>query len=49
MTRSFDPMTQWWRLGGILGIIFVVLFLIGGFVLQGDSPGYKDSIGDIRG
>lgn len=36
------------RLGGILGIAFIVLFVIAGPVLQGDVPTSNDSVGDIR-
>ena len=39
---------QWWRLGGIFGIGWVLLFFIGGFALQGDSPSRTDSIESIR-
>jgi hypothetical protein len=39
---------QWWRVGGALGIGFVVLFLIGGIFLTGDTPQRDDSIEDIR-
>jgi hypothetical protein len=39
---------NWWRIGGAAGLIYVVLFIIGGFVLQGDSPSRDDSIEDIR-
>jgi hypothetical protein len=39
---------QWWRVGGGFGIGFVILFLIGGIVLTGDTPTRDDSIEDIR-
>jgi hypothetical protein len=39
---------MWWRLGGAAGLIYVVLFIFGGFVLQGDSPSRDDSIAEIR-
>ena len=39
---------QWWRVGGAFGIGYTVLFAIGGFVLQGDSPSRDDSIEKIR-
>jgi len=39
---------QWWRVGGIFGIGFVILFLIGGVFLTGDTPQRDDSIEDIR-
>src|SRR5947208_12373086 len=40
--------TQWWRLGGVAGIIFVIIFLIGIIGLQGDTPMPDDSPADIR-
>jgi hypothetical protein len=40
--------TQWWRLGGLLGIAFIVIFIIGGFVLQGETPTYTDDLAEIR-
>ncbi len=39
---------QWWRVGGLLGIGFVVLFLVGVVVLIGDSPMRGDSVAEIR-
>ncbi len=39
---------QWWRVGGMFGIGFVVIFLIGGIFLTGDTPQRDDSIEDIR-
>jgi hypothetical protein len=39
---------QWWRVGGIFGIGFVILFIIGPILLTGDTPMRDDSIEDIR-
>jgi hypothetical protein len=39
---------QWWRLGGVAGIVWFVLMLIGVLVLQGSAPVYDDPIADIR-
>jgi hypothetical protein len=39
---------QWWRVGGIFGIGFVILFIIGPIFLTGDTPQRGDSIEDIR-
>ena len=39
---------QWWRVGGIFGIGFAVLFIIGPVILTGDTPTRGDSIEDIR-
>jgi hypothetical protein len=41
-------LNQWWRMGGLLGIGFVVLFLIGVIALQGETPTYDDPIDEIR-
>ena len=39
---------NWWRWGGVDGIIWAVLFFIGGIVLQGETPSRSDSIEVIR-
>jgi len=39
---------NWWRFGGIDGIIWAVLFVIGAIVLQGDTPMRSDSTESIR-
>jgi len=39
---------QWWRVGGMFGIGFVILFIIGPVLLTGDTPTRDDSIEDIR-
>jgi hypothetical protein len=39
---------QWWKMGGIFGIVYVILFFIGGFVIQGETPTYDDPIDEIR-
>ena len=38
---------QWWRLGGITGILFVILFIVG-IVVQGSTPAYGDPVDEIR-
>lgn len=38
----------WWRLGGVDGLIWVALFIVGGFILQADTPMRGDDIDDIR-
>src|SRR5687767_2334768 len=43
-----DLTRQWWRLGGALGIAFVVVFTICGFVFESESPMHTDDIADIR-
>jgi len=39
---------QWWRIGGVFGIIFVVLFIIGAIIIPGEPPMRDDSIQEIR-
>ena len=39
---------QWWRIGGACGIIFIVLFLVGGVGIQGEVPMYDASVDEIR-
>jgi hypothetical protein len=39
---------NWWRFAGIDGIIWAILFFIGAFVIQGDSPVRDDPIDEIR-
>lgn len=39
---------QWWRLGGFLGVAFVISFIIGAIVLQGDSPDRDASVEEVR-
>ena len=38
---------KWWRLGGLLGIAFVVVWLLK-MVGTGVTPPYDDPIGEIR-
>lgn len=38
----------WWRLGGIFGIAWFGLFLLGGVVLQGEPPAFDTPIAEIR-
>jgi hypothetical protein len=40
-------MTRWWRLTGVLGALFVVVFIVGGSI-EGATPTYDDSIEKIR-
>jgi hypothetical protein len=39
---------NWWRLAGVDGLIFVILFIIGGPILQGDFPMRGDGVETIR-
>ena len=47
-TPSARTDVDWARLGGILGIGWIVMFLLGAFLLQGDTPTRDDSVADIR-
>lgn len=54
-TAAIHPAPAWsgilknpWKLGGIAGLVFFVLFVVGGLVLQGDTPMYGDSVKEIR-
>ncbi|MBI4301807.1 MAG: hypothetical protein HY664_04295 [Chloroflexi bacterium] len=37
---------QWWRVAGVAGIVFVILFMVG-MGLQGDAPSHEDSASEI--
>jgi hypothetical protein len=39
---------QWWKLGGVAGILWIVLFIAGAFILQGETPSRDDDIAEIR-
>ena len=43
-----DLISQWWRLGGLFGIGFAVLFIVGLLILQIDAVTYDDPIGEIK-
>lgn len=49
-TRTADSgiLAEWWRLAGIAGIVFAVLFFVGALGLQGEPPQRTDSIDEIR-
>ena len=47
-TPALGLLNQWWRVGGAAGIAFIVLFVVGAIVLQGDSPMSTDSSSEIR-
>ena len=38
---------KWWRVGGVAGILFLVLF-IGGYVIQGEGPYFDEPVDEIR-
>jgi hypothetical protein len=39
---------NWWRFGGVDGIIWAVLFVVGIIIIQGEPPSRDDSIDSIR-
>jgi len=39
---------KWWRVGGVAGILFLIMFIVGGIVLQGEPPTFEDPVGEIR-
>lgn len=47
-TSDAQGHVDWTRLGGILGIAWIVSFVLGAFIIQGDTPSRDDSIADIR-
>ncbi len=49
MHSVWDFLNNSRRMGGIFGVAFTILFIIGGPVLQGDFPTVNDSVEDIRG
>ena len=38
---------QWWRVGGVAGILFLVLFIVG-VSIQGEAPTFDAPVGEIR-
>jgi hypothetical protein len=48
MTYTDSFWSQWWRVGGVLGIAFVLVVIIGGAVVQGETPVFDDPIDEIR-
>ena len=43
-----DLINQWWRLGGLLGIAYVVTFVIGVIVIQGETPTVDSPMTEVR-
>jgi hypothetical protein len=39
---------RWWRLAGVFGLGWFVLFAVGAIVLQGEPPAYDASLADVR-
>lgn len=38
---------KWWRVGGVAGILFLIMFFAG-FVLQGEAPTFDEPVDEIR-
>ncbi|MEX0800369.1 MAG: hypothetical protein WD379_04050 [Dehalococcoidia bacterium] len=38
---------QWWRIGGLMGVLFLVVFVAGAFV-PGETPAFDDPVDEIR-
>lgn len=47
MSASLRRSPPWWRLGGISGIAWFILFIIGGVALQGEPPAFDKPIGKV--
>jgi len=39
---------KWWRVGGVAGILYLVMFIIG-IILQGGPPNFDDPVDEIQG
>jgi hypothetical protein len=42
------PAGRWWRLAGLFGLGWFVLFAVGAIVLQGEPPAYDASLAEVR-
>jgi hypothetical protein len=42
------PAGRWWRLAGLFGLGWFVLFAVGAIVLQGEPPAYDASVAEVR-
>src|SRR3989337_2492401 len=38
---------KWWRVGGVAGILYLVMFMIG-IILQGGPPNFDDPVNEIQ-
>ena len=47
MSEASRLLAQWWRVGGVAGIIFLALFIVG-IALQGDMPSHEEPTSQIR-
>jgi hypothetical protein len=42
------PAGRWWRLAGLFGLGWFVLFAVGAIILQGEPPAYDASVAEVR-
>jgi hypothetical protein len=47
-SRTEGVGVRWWRLAGMLGLGWFVLFAVGAIVLQGEPPAYNASLAEVR-
>jgi hypothetical protein len=40
--------STWWRIAGVFGLAWIVLFAVGGIALQGEPPAYDAPVGEAR-
>src|SRR3972149_8157913 len=38
---------KWWRVGGVAGILFLIMFIVG-IVVRGEPPTFDDPVDEIR-
>ena len=46
--RSGSMLDRWWKVGGAAGVLFLVFFIVGAIILQGNTPMPDDSAADIK-
>jgi len=39
--------SNWWRVGGVAGILFLIMFIVG-LVVQGEPPSFDDPVDEIQ-
>jgi hypothetical protein len=45
---GMSSIPQWWRIAGVAGIFWIVMFIVGGVFLQGDTPDSTKTIAEMR-
>jgi hypothetical protein len=48
LSRTEGVGLRWWRLAGLFGLGWFVLFVVGAGVLQGEPPAYDASLAEVR-